>query len=298
MALTGHAGMTGRPGRALLFGGSGQIGHALLAGLLASGWEVVAVSRRPQAAAAGVDWRQGDLQQCAGLPAQVDAIFSAGPLDHFAAWHARGEVRAQRVVAFGSTSVEVKQDSADPHERALAARLREGERRLLASGQAAGAAVTVLRPTLVYGAGRDATLSRIAALAVRSGHFPLPRTATGLRQPVHVQDLADAALAVTGVALTHGRAYALPGGETLAYDAMVARVLAALPSHPRLWRVPAPLFAAALAAARASGRLSAATASVVARMRQDLVFDDAPARADFGWAPRAFAPTAAMLGIG
>src|SRR3546814_568676 len=93
------------------------------------GWLGFAVWRREQRARPGVRWLRGDLQAVEGPQPRVDAMFSCGPLDHFARWYARSLVECPRVVAFGSTSVEVKQDSADAAERDLAMRLREGEAR-------------------------------------------------------------------------------------------------------------------------------------------------------------------------
>src|SRR3546814_3036421 len=130
----------------------------------------------------GVRWLRGDLQAVDGLQPRVDAIFSCGPLDHFARWYAQSLVECPRVVAFGSTSVEVKQDSADAAERDLAMRLREGEAGVLAAASARNAAATLLRPTLVYGAAGDRTLTRIATMAARWHRFALPRNANGLRQ--------------------------------------------------------------------------------------------------------------------
>ncbi|HET6436390.1 MAG TPA: NAD(P)-dependent oxidoreductase [Xanthomonadaceae bacterium] len=279
--------------RALVFGASGQIGRPLLARLRAAGWTVDAVSRQPRAAIEGVRWLQGELAACDGLPVKVDAIFSCGPLDAFARWYARGAIEAERVVAFGSTSVHVKRDSRDPAERDVAARLAEGERALFAAAQARGASAAVLRPTLVYGGGADRTLSRIAALGRRWGRFVLPRGAVGLRAPVHVDDLAAAAIAACAAGARGG--FDLPGGEALPYREMVARVLAALEPPARLIEVPAPLFALLLAGARAAGLRGLGDAAL-ARMREDLVFDAAPARAAFGYAPRAFRPDAGMFG--
>lgn len=291
---------------ALVFGGSGQIGAALLPRLQASGWRVHAVSRRappssmPAVApgsAGAVRWLRGDLLHVDGLPAGVDAIFSCGPLDHFARWYAAGAIAAPCVVAFGSTSVSVKQASGDAGERALATRLADAEALLWASAVAHGASATVLRPTLVYGAGRDATLSRIAALARRTGVFVLPGDATGRRQPVHVDDLAAAAVATASAPaqLVGGRGYDLPGGEAVAYRDMVERVLAALAPPATLWTLPSPLFALAVRLARAGGRLQGFGPQALARLREDLVFDAGAAASDFGYAPRAFAPTAEML---
>lgn len=275
---------------ALVFGGSGPIGAALLARMVRAGWSVAAVSREARRDMAGVRWLRGDLGHCDGLPPAVDAIFSCGPLDHFARWHAQAAVEAPRIVAFGSTSAEAKQASPDAAERALAARLREAEAALFASAAQRGASATVLRPTLVYGDGRDRTIGRIAALARRLGWLAIPRGATGLRQPVHVDDLAAAALAACDSPAARGRAYDLPGGETLPWRDMVARTVAALSPPRRAVEVPMPVFRLALLAARAAGKGDAFGDGAMSRLREDLVFDPAPARADFGYAPRPFSP--------
>ncbi|WP_447938574.1 SDR family oxidoreductase [Pseudoxanthomonas mexicana] len=283
---------------ALVFGASGQIGEALLARLSKAGWQVFAVSRTPRASSSNVHWLQGEFAGIDGLPGSVDVIFSTGPLDGFAHWYARGDVIASRVVAFGSTSLDTKQASGDAYERDIVARLQAAERTVFVTASTRGAAATLLRPTLVYGAGRDQTLARIAAMGRRMGFFVLPRGADGKRQPVHVDDLAHAALAVVDATATHGQAYALPGGETLAYRDMVARTLAALSPPVRLWELPMPVFCAVLGIARMAGAMRGLTDDAVARMREDLVFDVAPARRDFGFAPRAFVVDARALGEG
>jgi nucleoside-diphosphate-sugar epimerase len=290
---------------ALVFGGSGQIGMPLLDRLRDDGWRVYAVSRAPRAEQPGLVWLPGELPgveqpgvellRFEASVRQVDAIFSCGPLDLFAQWYARSDADASRVIAFGSTSIEVKRGSADAEERDLVARLREAERSLFETAAARGAAVTVLRPTLVYGSARDRNLSRIAQVAQRFGRIVLPRDARGLRQPVHAHDLADAAFRCIEVNTTFGRTYALPGGETLSYRDMVARVLAALEPPPRLHEVPSPVFNLLLAFAHAAGVALDFNEAAVARMRSDLVFDPADAQRDFGYAPRGFHPVADMF---
>jgi nucleoside-diphosphate-sugar epimerase len=295
---------------ALVFGGSGQIGMPLLDRLRDDGWRVYAVSRAPRAEQPGLVWLPGELPDVdlsrvepsgSALPRfdasarQADAIFSCGPLDLFAQWYARSDADASRVIAFGSTSIEVKRGSADADERDLVARLRQAERSLFEAAAARGAAVTVLRPTLVYGSARDRNLSRIAQVAQRFGRIVLPRDARGLRQPVHAHDLADAAFRCIDTDATFGRTYALPGGETLSYRDMVARVLAALEPPPRLHEVPSPVFNLVLALAHAAGFALDFNEAAVARMRSDLVFDPADAQRDFGYAPRGFHPVADMF---
>ncbi len=280
---------------ALVFGGSGQIGVPVIERLLAGDWRVLAVSRARQIGRERLTWMRGDLQSAHELPEPIDAIFSLGPLDGFSDWYARVGPRAARVIAFGSTSVETKKTSGDEHERDVSERLRRAENSIFSAAAALQAHATLLRPTLVYGAARDRTLTRIAALAGRSGFFVLPRDATGLRQPVHVQDLADAALAAVDARAAFGRSYALPGGETLDYTQMVTRTLRSLRPPARLIRVPAPLFGATLQGARLFGKMQGLNDAAVARMREDLVFDAAPAQRDFGYAPRRFEPTQNMF---
>ncbi|WP_456982038.1 NAD-dependent epimerase/dehydratase family protein [Luteimonas sp. A478] len=280
---------------ALVFGGSGQLGQALIARLAAVGWSVSAVSRRAQPGDGRVRWFEGGLEHPPALPGSFGVIFSCGPLDLFSQWYADSDIDCRRIVAFGSTSMHAKRAAQDPGERDLAARLQDAEQRLFHAATDRAAAATVLRPTLIYGAGRDHSLTRIAALASRTRFFPLPRGATGLRQPVHVEDLAAAAFSVATATATHGRGYDLPGGETLAYREMVARTLAALSPAPRLIELPGRLFRLAHKAARAAGYLQGMPAGAIARMREDLVFDSAPATQDFGYAPRPFRPTAEMF---
>lgn len=281
---------------ALVFGASGQIGEELLARLAGGGWHVFAVSRMPRPPAGGVTWLTGEFANVGGLPEAVDVVFSTGPLDGFAQWYARGQVTTRRVVAFGSTSLDTKQASADAYERDIVARLRAAERLVFDTASVNGAAATLLRPTLVYGAGRDQTLARIAAMGRRMGFFVLPRGANGKRQPVHVDDLAHVALAVVDAPATHGKAYALPGGETLAYRDMVTRTLAALDPPAKLWEVPMPVFRAALWLARKAGLMRGLTDDAVARMREDLIFDASSASRDFGYSPRSFELDARAVG--
>jgi nucleoside-diphosphate-sugar epimerase len=280
---------------ALVFGGSGQIGAPLLLRLRENGWRITAVSRGTHRDGPGITWRQGAFDSVPELPSQVDAVISAGPLDVFSHWYARAHIDAARVVAFGSTSVSVKQHSVDADERDVAQRLQLAEDRLATATREHGATLTLLRPTLVYGAARDATLSRIASVAQRLRVFPLPRRACGLRQPVHVDDLADAAVDCIESAAAHDRAFDLPGGETLQYREMVRRVLRVLEPPVRLVELPLPLFEYALRLARTRGMAAGFGDAAVERMRRDLVFDAAPAREAFGYAPRAFVPTTAMF---
>jgi nucleoside-diphosphate-sugar epimerase len=275
--------------RTLVLGLSGQLGDALRPRLAARGIGVVAVSRNAHPPEDGLDWRVGLLQAMPALPDDIDTIVSLGPLDAFADWYALAAPAARRIIAIGSAGVRDKRDSPDPAERAMAARLLDAESRLFAAAAARDAQATVLRPTLLYGAGRDRTLAPLVALARRFGVLPIPAGASGLRQPVHVEDVADAVLAAWPVADTHGRAYDLPGGEALPFDAMVRRSVAAQAPGARVLTLPRWLVGLAAGPARRLGAPDWGPGAL-ARLARDQVADAMPARAAFGFSPRRFEP--------
>ena len=84
--------------------------------------------------------------------------------------------------------------------------------------------------------------------------------------------------------------FVIGGGETLAYDAMVGRVLQARGLRPRLFRVPDPVFRALLRIAHRGGLLQGLSDAMVLRMREDLLVDDAPARRALAHDPGPFRP--------
>ncbi|HEX8778778.1 MAG TPA: NAD-dependent epimerase/dehydratase family protein, partial [Rhodanobacter sp.] len=223
----------------LVFGGSSQIGHFLLPRLLAQGTTATALSRRAHASQPGLRWLQGRLPDA--LPAELPhpaAIVSFGPIGPFAQWLARADFGSEppRVIATSSMSAETKRDSTMPAERAVAQQLRDGEQALAAACARHGAPWTVLRPTLIYGAGLDQSLSPIARRAWRTRVFPLP-AGRGLRQPVHADDIALAVLAALDRPASAGRVLPIGGGERLTVGEMFARVRRTLP-HANL---PLPL---------------------------------------------------------
>ncbi len=275
----------------LVLGASGQIGLGLVAGLLAQGNQVVALRRRQHVGTRGARWLTADLASDP-LPLDgesVDAAIHATGLwllpAHLETLAAAG---CRRLIAFGSTSVATKAASRNAHERRQVAALADAEAAIAERCTSFGIAWTLLRPTLVYGRGRDLNISAAARLIERFGVFPLAGRAQGLRQPVHADDLAVVAIRALDCAVAENRAYDLAGGETLTYTEMIGRLFDALGKPRRRISLPTPLLAALAAAL---GRLSgqpAYTAELARRMTRDLTVDDADARHDLAWAPRGF----------
>ena len=265
----------------LVFGASGAVGRFLLP-LLTPAYDVIGVSRTVAAAEPG--WLRADINDAGAQWPSTEAVISLGPLDAFALWLERQHDPAlRRILALSSMSAASKRDSADAAERELATRLDAAEQRILQLGAQRGIAVTLFRPTLIYGAGVDRSLAPIARMARRWRILPIPTGATGLRQPVHARDLAAACMAALENPVTHGRTYALGGGERLSFTAMISRlrVCVAGPVVP----LPVPIFM--LHVARRFRRGTPAAAAI-ARLRESLLADNAVAARDFGYAPAPF----------
>lgn len=271
----------------LVFGGSSQIGHFLLPRLLASGEQVAALSRHPRPAQAGLTWLQGALPDPLPALPSLSAVISFGPLQPLADWLAQADLdTAPRVIATSSMSVETKRDSSVPAEREISRQLRAGEHALATACERHGCAWTVLRPTLVYGAGLDKSLTPMARRAMRTRVFPLP-AGRGLRQPVHADDIAQAVLAALDCPASAGRILPIGGGERLRSGEMFARVRRSLPRPT----VPLPL----PAWLRQLGqRAVPAWRGPLSRLDSDLIADNGELQRLLGIHPRPFQPEASM----
>lgn len=268
----------------LVSGATSQIGRFLLPRLVDAGVPVRALSRHPQPTQPGVEWQAADMRALP-VPAQaLQAIVSFAPLDAWGDWLARQQVApARRIIVTSSMSVLTKQGSAQPDEQALVALLQRGERNLAEQAERLGMQWTVLRPTLVYGAGLDRSLTPIVARARRTRVFPIPM-AHGLRQPVHADDIALAVMAALQGDAAAGQTLQIGGGERLDYQQMFQRVHASIGTTTLPLYVPGvALRVLAAAAPRARGPVS--------RLEQDLVADNTALAATLGVHPRPFTPT-------
>jgi nucleoside-diphosphate-sugar epimerase len=197
-------------------------------------------------------------------------------------------VSLTRVVAFTSTSIVTKMDSEILAERESVWLWAEAEQRLIAACERLGVGWTVLRPTIIYDEGRDANITRLSRLIEKLGFMPLAGSGSGLRQPVHAEDLAIGALAAAASSTAVNKIYATPGRDTITYREMVGRIFDGMQRRRRIVAVPPPLWRAGFA--MAGPFISNANVAMGNRMAKDMIFDPTPAMQDFGWSPRGFRP--------
>ncbi|HEL3832549.1 TPA: hypothetical protein UMX25_001594 [Stenotrophomonas maltophilia] len=271
----------------LVSGATSQIGRFLLPRLVQAHGRVQAVSRQPQPAQDGVQWLCGDLAAALDSVPSPDwqAIASFGPLEALAQWLSRQTAApARRVIATSSMSVLSKQNSEQEDEQDVVAMLQRGEAGLIAQAERLGMGWTILRPTLIYGAGIDRSITPIVQRALRLRLFPIPLVG-GLRQPVHADDIARAVVACIATGAASARVLEIGGGERLRYHAMFRRVHASL-TQPTL---ALPLPGAAL---RGLAAVLPRARGPVSRLQQDLIADNGPLQALLDVHPRPFQPDA------
>jgi uncharacterized protein YbjT (DUF2867 family) len=274
-----------------VLGASCLVGRFVLPSLAENAIRVLAVSRSQSCEdQPDVSWQAAGTL-CKRTDIRVPNWLCLAPIwvvpDYFAEFERLG---ARRVVALSSTSRFTKPDSSDASERDIAWRLIDGERQFEQWAEGCGVEWVILRPTLIYGLGLDRNVSDVARFIRRFGFFPVIGSASGLRQPLHASDLADACVAALTTTEVHSGAYNLSGGEALTYREMVARVFAALGRSARIVRLPASAVQRALALASRLPGHRHWSPSIAERMNHDQVFDHADAARDLGFAPRAFLP--------
>ena len=194
----------------------------------------------------------------------------------------------RQIVVLSSTSRFTKYESTDINDQAVARRLADAENHLRLWAEAHQVVWAILRPTLIYGLGRDKNISEIAHFVRRFGFFPVFGSAKGLRQPLHVEDLAEACLLALGSTETKNRSYDISGGETLTYRDMVRRIFVALDRTPRLITIPLWMFSAGIYLLKRVPRYEKWSSGMAERMNQDMFFEHSDAVRDFGFSPRKF----------
>lgn len=236
-----------------------------------------------------VDWRRLGDRSLSASETPIECWISLMPIwmlpEYFVMLESFG---ARRIVVLSSTSLFTKTDSSDPLEQEIAVSLKSGEDQLMNWAEQRAVSWIVLRPTLIYGMGRDRNIASIARFIRRLGFFPLPANAEGLRQPIHAEDVATACLQALSRIEISNRAYNISGGETLTYREMVRRVFAAMHRKPRLLSVPMTVFRLAVAVLHLLPRFRRVSIGMAERMSQDLAFDHSDAQRDIDFRPGQF----------
>ena len=292
--------MTGgeNPATITVFGVSGYLGRRVVRALVAADFRVRAAARRPAAESFAdlgdrVEPVVADIRDAGAIAAAIGeacgvvnavGLYTERGDESFAAIHVdgAGRVAAAARVA-GARLVHLSGIGADPGSPSKYVRARaHGEARVRATAPDA----SILRPSVLFGHD-DAFLGALLGLVRMLPVIPLFGDGRARLQPVHVDDVAAAIVAILKLGNEAAPLYELGGARAYAYRELLA-LLAARLGRKRLL-VPLPFVAwnllAALLSPLPNPPLSRDQIELV--RRDNLPNPDLPGFADLGIAPRA-----------
>jgi len=197
---------------------------------------------------------------------------------------------AKSVVAMSSTSRFTKIDSGDEQEKQAANILADSENEFKEWATEKGIKWVILRPTMIYGFGKDRNISSIIRFLKIFHFYPVLGRAEGKRQPIHVKEVATACFSALKSSNTFNRSYNISGKEIFTYREMLSRISVAIGQKPRVIQVPLSLFKFVVVILRLIPRYKKLSTGMVLRMNKDMVFDHSDATNDFGFKPGDFDP--------
>jgi GT2 family glycosyltransferase/nucleoside-diphosphate-sugar epimerase len=276
-----------------VFGATSQVGRFLLPRLVANGYCVRAFSRAPVAARAQdsmrLIWQAYDFGGPLCLPGigRPDIVIHLAPLRLLPGQiDALAKKGMRHLIAFGSTSRFTKRDSSNPKERDLVADLERAEREIEAKCGGLGVRWAIFRPTLIYSLGHDHNLSVLSRFIRRFGFFPLPGNGSGLRQPVHADDLAQACVSLIDASQGWNQAYNLSGSQVMSYRAMVDKIFHKLGLRSRFVSLSRSWWVFLLFVARLLPAYREINMDMINRVNTDMCFAHDEAARNFGFSPR------------
>jgi nucleoside-diphosphate-sugar epimerase len=272
-----------------LIGGSSFVGERLYPLLDKHGYEVTSFARKAGA-------NTSSLRAAAKPVGKIENWIYLAPiwtLPHY--FPLLEGYKVKRLVALSSTSRFSKITSSSVSDRTVASQLAKGEEQVLHWANSIDCTVVILQPTLIYGRGKDKNVSEIARFIRRFGFFPLFGQGKGLRQPVHVDDVASVCFSALHAPCGRKCSYVISGQEVLSYRAMVERIFLALGRRPFFLRCPLWLFTLVVRSANLLPSFKGLTAEMAVRMNMDQHFDHTEAKNDLGFSPRPFHPSQSDL---
>lgn len=273
-----------------IIGASSIIGETLIYTLIEIGVEVVCFSRRkPRFLNDTVRWF--NIKEFSLLSEDLkslDMLVMAVPITESLKYLEKFKVNnISRIVSLSSTSRFTKVNSGDSADRLLAANIERSEDAVIRWAEYRNIDWIVLRPTMIYGNGKDGNVYEISKLVQKLRFFPLFRDGTGMRQPIHVDDVADACIKALQTDKIN-KSYNIAGSEVLSYRCLVSRIFSVMDLKPRLVNFPYFVFIIGVFFAKKVLKVNNVSFGMILRQTQDLVFECEESNRELGITPRPF----------
>lgn len=290
-----------------VIGGSGFIGRQIVERLARAGARIIVLTRnadrakflRPMGAPGQITLVSGQATDDAILRQVIDqsdavvntvGILAETGKQRFSALQAELPARIGQMLANNPSSahsarrmVQLSAIGADAQSNSRYAKTKaEGEAGLLAAWPNA----TILRPSLVFGAG-DGFFNRFAGMAMTAPAIPVIGGGNNRIQPVYVGDVADAVINALKNDKTEGQIYELGGPDVMSFRDAMRYLLKCIHRKRLLLSVPFPIMHMAATAMRILPQPPVTNDQLKLLKTDNVVADDALTLTDLGVAPTA-----------
>ncbi len=275
--------------RVAILGASSGPGAALFERLLAHGRDVVGLARSADKMAAfsqtcrekglpAAVWRQVDAldrEALAGALEDIDiVIVCAGA--YLVARVLDVAPHLKRLIALGSARIYTR--FPDPYAESLKDMVRTAE--------ASPVPVTILHPTMIYGARGENNVNRIVHFIRTLPVVPLPGGGRALIQPIHCDDVAACLEAALERPELANRIFDIAGPRAMPYADFIRACARAAGLRVRIVSLPVAFLLCAAPLSRIVPGVPAVSAGEVRRLLEDKAVDIRAMRAHLGITPR------------
>ena len=269
-------------------GATSPVGRFLILRLIARKFDFVAMSRRKLAHlnTRRLTWVHGQVDQLStgNSPKSVETLIHLAPIYLLPqAVEILAKCGLKRVIALSSVSLHTKLDSEIPSERELARKIAVAETQLEEICRKNDICYVILRCTMIYSGTDDKNVSRLSDVIRLLRVFPLAGKGTGLRQPVHADDVAIACVSLLDVPDAWNCTYVLSGGEVLSYRQMLARIAERAGKTLRVIEIPSAFWRIGLFLLKGVPTFRDVNLAMLRRVDRNMDFpnDDAMSRIQF-----------------
>lgn len=272
----------------LVTGATGFTGSYVVPALLEQGWEVACFVRKTSQTGYlpkdRVELRYGDLMDKGSLLAALEGIDTLVNIASLGFGNAANVVGAavesgiSRAIFFSTTSIYT---TLNPDTKAV----RLAAERLIMDS---GIPYTIIRPTMIYGSPRDRNICKFIRFIKVSPVFPVFGTGEYKLQPVFVEDLAYAVVAILSSDRTIGKSYNLSGGSELTLKEFIRVISEHLGKKTSLIHFPPKPFVLLLSLIEKASIRLPIKSEQIQRFNEHKVFSHQDAADDFGYSPLLF----------
>lgn len=217
----------------------------------------------------------------------VDYIIHIGGI-----WHAKNFLsildeenrKIKKAVFVGSTSRFQKIGSEDNKELNLVSRMIEAEKIIDDSKQN----TIIMRPTMLYGIDKDKNVLKLIKIMDKFHVFPVIGEGSGMKQPVHVDDVADAVISAMYKENLTKKSYNLPGKSPIEYNDMLKEIRKNLNKPILIFHIPIWFAKFGFSVYKKINPSTIVNIAMVNRVNKSFTFDYEDAKRDFGYSPMNF----------